>query len=238
MYSEGLWIDQNSITEPNNIDDVLKHTYLCGQTHILSILRNPGRFGLNEKEIKKIYSHFRERMGQEANSRELIILMVMCLMKWIRVRFISGEAVIGTGQANQKTIQIIDTLFRYFKRKGTKVIQTDNNDIVNFEPDVLTIKSVDSYTKEAKKYPEREKRKYLAAAPERFKKDMAILFGLGKDTEKRKVSDVFGLQQFRRDEFGRPLDWDFSVYENAIRKYGLKLEDIERFSTRKNINFC
>jgi hypothetical protein len=56
-------------------------------SHIRSILENPGLFGLTMEAITAVYEHYHERLNQERNACEEIMVGLMD-RGWIRVRHI------------------------------------------------------------------------------------------------------------------------------------------------------
>ena len=53
--------------------------------HIDTVIKYPAKFGLTKKEIEKIHKKHKEKVGQEGNAREAIIVDLI-KSGWIRIR--------------------------------------------------------------------------------------------------------------------------------------------------------
>lgn len=227
MYTDGFWINYNGITNRKNINNIIENSMVVNNNHINAVLRNPDLFNITTEEYRSIHDSFHEKYGLEGHARELIILIVTCANKWIRVRDQIKGILVGTKNIDQNVISVIDNFLEFLKIGGT--IKNDKNEEMSIEsrPNIV-INRLESYDKIAKSSDNELKIKYLKATPDRYKKEMEKIFGVRE--EQHKTKDLFN-KEFRTGKYGEETPWDFSVYEEFIKKYNLTKEDIERFIT-------
>jgi gamma-glutamylcyclotransferase (GGCT)/AIG2-like uncharacterized protein YtfP len=101
MKSDAYWINPNGKIFPVDI------------RHINNILENPDKFGLSQFFIKKIYKKYpKEKIGQEGNAREEIMIEVMRL-GWIRIRKHKNLWIIQCYNLNRKNKDSIWDFIKY-----------------------------------------------------------------------------------------------------------------------------
>ncbi len=79
MELEGYWVSEKEMLEA------------AVKTHIRLIIDEPGKYGLTEEYIRKLYSKYKERYGTEGRARRDIIKEAT-RSGWIRVRHYARPA--------------------------------------------------------------------------------------------------------------------------------------------------
>ena len=255
---EGFWINQKNIKNPEDKKDVLKNTIILTYNHINAVSRNfkdeDGYFPfpITREEYNSVYKFYGERFGLEGRARELILLILTCGYGYIRFRVTlkrqEENITFGTGQVDAKTMLIARTLFAYLNTYRNKTISDEQGNGCELRgSQMLNEKGLifQSYQKLLdSNYTREEREAMFKAVPERHKKVMKKIFGVGRaessylkakadidyQSENPPKVEPGYISLQRRRAAAEEGNWVYNVAE-MLQKFKLSAPDIKKFAT-------